>query len=253
MLAIERRNEILTKLQEDKRVVVSDLSQIYHVTEETIRRDLEKLEKEGLAKKTYGGAVLNDSFYTDLPYTVRKKANVLSKQQIAERIVSRIGDGAHIMLDASSTALFVAKQLKDRKNLTIITNSIEILLEISDRSGWNILCTGGMLKEGGLALVGYQAERMFSSFHVDYAIFSSKGIDIESGIMDSNENDAQMKRLMSKAAKERILVVDYTKFERVSFVKVCEWTDIDLLVTDKEPEERWKRALEAFQVELIYE
>ena len=89
MLAIERRNEILTKLQEDKRVVVSDLSQIYHVTEETIRRDLEKLEKEGLAKKTYGGAVLNDSFYTDLPYTVRKKANVLSKQQIAERIVSR--------------------------------------------------------------------------------------------------------------------------------------------------------------------
>lgn len=253
MLAIERRNEILTKLQEDKRVVVSDLSQIYHVTEETIRRDLEKLEKEGLAKKTYGGAVLNDSFYIDLPYTVRKKANVLSKQQIAERIVSRIEDGAHIMLDASSTALFVAKQLKDRKNLTIITNSIEILLEISDRSGWNILCTGGMLKEGGLALVGYQAERMLSSFHVDYAIFSSKGIDIESGIMDSNENDAQMKRLMSKAAKERILVVDYTKFEKISFVKVCEWTDIDLLVTDKEPEERWKQALTSFQVELIYE
>ncbi len=157
------------------------------------------------------------------------------------------------MLDASSTALFVAKQLKDRKNLTIITNSIEILLEISDRSGWNILCTGGMLKEGGLALVGYQAERMFSSFHVDYAIFSSKGIDIESGIMDSNENDAQIKRLMTKAAKERILVVDYTKFERISFVKVCEWTDIDLLVTDKEPEERWKQALESFQVELIYE
>ena len=253
MLAIERRNEILTKLQEDKRVVVSDLSQIYHVTEETIRRDLEKLEKEGLAKKTYGGAVLNDSFYIDLPYTVRKKANVLSKQQIAERIVSRIEDGAHIMLDASSTALFVAKQLKDRKNLTIITNSIEILLEISDRSGWNILCTGGALKEGGLALVGYQAERMLSSFHVDYAIFSSKGIDIENGIMDSNENDAQMKRLMSKAAKERILVVDYTKFEKISFVKVCEWTDIDLLVTDKEPEERWKQALTSFQVELIYE
>ena len=142
---------------------------------------------------------------------------------------------------------------KETKNLTIITNSIEILLEISDRSGWNILCTGGMLKEGGLALVGYQAERMFSSFHVDYAIFSSKGIDIESGIMDSNENDAQIKRLMTKAAKERILVVDYTKFERISFVKVCEWTDIDLLVTDKEPEERWKQALESFQVELIYE
>ena len=80
MLAIERRSEILARLQEERKVVVSDLSQLYNVTEETIRRDLEKLENEGLAKKTYGGAVLNESFNIDLPYTVRKKANVSGKQ-----------------------------------------------------------------------------------------------------------------------------------------------------------------------------
>lgn len=253
MLAIERRNEILAKLQEDKKVVVNDLSQFYNVTEETIRRDLEKLEREGLAKKTYGGAVLNDSFHIDLPYTVRKKANVLSKQQMAEKIASIVEDGAHIMLDASSTALFAAKRLKDKKNLTIITNSIEILLEISDRSGWNILSTGGTLKEGGLALVGCQAERMLSSFCVDYAIFSSKGVDRENGIMDSNESDAQIKKLMLKAAKKRIIAVDYSKFDKISFTRVSEWAEIDLLVTDKEPTQQWKQTLASYQVELLYE
>lgn len=253
MLAIERRNEILATLQAERKVVVSDLSQRYQVTEETIRRDLEKLENEGLAKKTYGGAVLNESFNIDLPYTVRKKANVESKQQIAEMIVSMIEDGDHIMLDASSTALFVAKRMKDKKNITVITNSVEILLELSDRTGWKILSTGGRLKEGGLALVGYQAERMISTFHVDYAIFSCKGVDIENGLTDANESDAQIKKMISKAAKKKILAVDHSKFDRISFTQVCELSEIDMVVTDEEPDERWKQVFANAGIELVCE
>lgn len=252
MLAIERRNEILAKLQEQKKVVVNDLSQQYNVTEETIRRDLEKLEKEGLAKKTYGGAVLNESFNTDLPYTVRKKANVKGKQYIAEKIGQMIEDGDHIMLDASSTALFIAKKIKDKKNITVITNSVEILIELSDRSGWKILSTGGRLKEGGLALVGYQAERMIRMFHVDYAIFSCKGIDMERGVTDSNESDAQIKKIICKAAKKKILAVDSSKFDRISFTEVCELADLDMIVTDAEPDEKWKQVFLAAQIEAVY-
>lgn len=252
MLAIERRNEILARLQEEGKVVVSDLSQRYHVTEETIRRDLEKLEQEGLAKKTYGGAVLNESFNTDLPYTVRKKANVDGKQMIAEKIAAMIEDGDHIMLDASSTALFIAKRMKDKKNITVITNSVEILLELSDRTGWKILSTGGRLKEGGLALVGYQAERMISTFHVDYAIFSCKGIDIEHGLTDANESDAQIKKMISKAAEKKILAVDHSKFNKISFTQVCELSEIDMIVTDTEPTEEWKQAFAAAEITLMY-
>lgn len=241
MLAIERRNEILSRLQEERKVVVSDLSQMYHVTEETIRRDLEKLENEGLAKKTYGGAVLNESFNVDLPYTVRKKANVESKQQIADMIADMIGDGDQLILDASSTALFIAKRIKDKKNITVITNSVEILLELSDRNGWKILSTGGRLKEGGLALVGYQAERMISTYHVDYAIFSCKGIDMEHGITDANESDAQIKKMISKAAKKKILAADHSKFDRVSFTQVCSLSEIDMVVTDESPAEGWRQ------------
>lgn len=253
MLAIERRNEILARLQEERKVVVSDLSQLYNVTEETIRRDLEKLENEGLAKKTYGGAVLNESFNIDLPYTVRKKANVSGKQIIAEKVANMIEDGDHILLDASSTALFVAKRMKDKKNITVITNSLEILLELSDRTGWKIFSTGGRLKEGGLALVGYQAERMISTFHVDYAIFSCKGMDIEHGLTDANESDAQIKKMISKAAKKKILAVDHSKFDKISFTQVCDLSEIDMVVTDVEPTEAWKQAFASAGIELVYD
>ena len=114
MLALERRNLILEKLQEEKRVVVSELSQLYSVSEETIRRDLDKLEKEGLATKSYGGAVINEDVGIDLPFNVRKNQNVQGKQKMAEIAASMVNDGDHIFLDASTTAVFVAKALKEK-------------------------------------------------------------------------------------------------------------------------------------------
>ncbi len=252
MLAIERRSQILTKLQQERRVLVSDLSQEYKVTEETIRRDLEKLEKEGVAKKTYGGAILNDNFNSDLPYTVRKKSNVANKQQIAEIIADMIEDGDHIIMDASSTALYVAKSIKNKKNITLITNSVEIIIELSDITGWRILSTGGSLREGSLSFVGYQAEDMIKKFHVDKAIISCKGVDIENGFTDSNEMDAQVKKAILKSARQKILAVDSSKFDKISFTKIGDFSDIDLIVTDNPLEERWKKILSNNGVEVLY-
>ena len=154
MLALERRNLILEKLQEEKRVVVSELSQLYNVSEETIRRDLDKLEHEGYAIKSYGGAVINENMSIDMPFNVRKNRNVLGKQKIAELVAGMIHDGDQIMLDASTTAVFIAKAIKDKERLTVITNSIEIMIELADVSGWTIISTGGTMKEGYLALLG---------------------------------------------------------------------------------------------------
>ena len=115
MLAIERKNQILTILQDEKKVVVAELSAKFGVSEETIRRDLEKLEKEGYVVKAYGGAVLNENAQKDLPSMVRRKTNIVGKQRIAELISARIKDGDSIMLDASSTALYIAQKIKDKK------------------------------------------------------------------------------------------------------------------------------------------
>ncbi|HBT63108.1 MAG TPA: DeoR/GlpR transcriptional regulator [Ruminococcaceae bacterium] len=253
MLAIERKNAILSKLLMEGKVLVNDLSREYGVTEETIRRDLEKLEKEGFAKKTYGGAVKIENFNIDLPFHVRKQTNVESKQYIASVIGSMISDGDYIMLDSSTTALNIIKSIMHKKKITLITNSIEILLELSNKSGWTVISTGGMLKEGSLSLVGYQAERMVSSFHVDMAICSSKGLDSEMGVTDSNERDAEIKKAFFKSAKKRILALDSSKFDKTSFVKVCDISDINMIVTEKKPSDFWTEQLRQTGVEVVYE
>ena len=112
MLAIERRNDILERLQADKRVVVSELSAIYQVSEETIRRDLEKLENDGLVIKSYGGAVLNEHSIFDLPFNIRKNQKIVEKEKIARLIAGMVRDGEALMLDASSTDVYIAKALK---------------------------------------------------------------------------------------------------------------------------------------------
>jgi len=240
MLAIERRNEILEKLRTEQRVLVSELSEHYGVTEETIRRDLDKLEKEGYATKTYGGAIFGNSTKIDLSYTIRNRTNVEAKRSIADIINKIIEDGDHIMFDDSSTSLYIAKKIKTKKkNLTVITNSIEIVMELADVEDWNIMSTGGTLKAESLALVGHQAQQMIQNYHVDKAFISCKGIDPSSGITDSNENHSLIKKTMISAAKETVLALDSSKFNKTSFVQIADFDAIDYVVTDEKPDKNW--------------
>lgn len=252
MLALERRNLILEKLQEEKRVVVSELSQLYNVSEETIRRDLDKLENEGYAIKSYGGAVINENMSIDMPFNVRKNRNVLGKQKIAEIVADMIRDGDQIMLDASTTAVFVAKAIKEKQRLTVITNSIEIMIELADVSGWNIISTGGTMKEGYLALLGSKAEAALRGYFVDKAIVSCKAFDMERGIMDSNDLFAQAKQTMMNSAKESILAVDHSKFDNMSFSKVTDIHNLTVVVTDQKPSEQWLEFLETHKIKCYY-
>lgn len=252
MLAIERRNVILARLQSEGKVIVSDLSRDFGVTEETIRRDLEKLDNEGLAKKTYGGAVINQNLNTDVPFNVRKRSNVENKQHIAEKIAGLIQDGDYLMLDASTTAIHVAKSIKNRKNITLITNSVEILLELSDKEGWNVLSTGGVLKQGSLSLVGSSAERMIRGYHVDMAVCSSKGIDQQMGVTESNEKDSEIKRAIFATANHKVLAIDSSKFDRISFVRVCDLREVDTIVTDSAPPDQWIEYCKQNNIDLIY-
>ena len=252
MLAIERRNEILMKLQAERRVVVSELSQLYDVSEETIRRDLEKLVNEGVAIKSYGGAVINENANLEVPFNIRKNYNVIGKQKIAEQIAAMVKDGESLMLDASSTALYIAKALKEKKNLTVITNSIEIIVELMDMPEWKVLSTGGLSREGSFALVGPQTDKMLKSYHVDKAVISCKGFDLESGITDSDELHANNKITMLGAAGKKILAVDKSKFDKTAFTAIGALDDITTVVTDEEPDRRWLQAFEDAGIECVY-
>ena len=252
MLAIERRREIIARLATNGKVIVTELARDFCVTEETIRRDLEKLDKEGLVSKTYGGAVSKHSPALDLPYNIRESVNIAEKQHIANKIAETIADGERIMLDSSSTALYIVKRLKDKKNLTIITNGVKILFEVADKQDWTVLSTGGVLKKNALALTGSSAEKMIATYHVDTAICSCKGLDAELGFSDSNENDSLIKQAMFQSAERRILAADSGKFDKKSFVRVGELSEVDMIVTDAPPSEKWQKVCAERNITLLY-
>ena len=252
MLAIERRNKILVILRENKHVVVSELAKMFDVSEETIRRDLDKLDKEGHVVKTYGGAVLSEGSESELPYVVRKKANVEAKQKIAELAAGIVVDGDVLILDASSTAVFIAQKIKTKKEITLITNSIEVLMELSDVVGWKILSTGGMLKERSSALLGSAAEEFLSHYHVDKAFISCKGIDMNLGFSDSSDMHASVKRKMLRAASQTFFAVDSSKFNKQFFMSISGFSGIDAVITDREPSSDWSNLFAENGVECLF-
>ncbi|MCR5626618.1 MAG: DeoR/GlpR family DNA-binding transcription regulator [Lachnospiraceae bacterium] len=252
MLAVERRNLILEELQKNKKVIVSDLARDFEVSEETIRRDLDRLDKDGLAIKSYGGAVINENASIDMPFNVRKKNNIPGKQKIAELVSTLIDDGDHIILDPSTTAVFIAKALKDKSRLTVITNSIEVIIELSDVSDWNVISSGGRVKEGYLALVGPHAVDGLGQYNVEKAIISCKGIDINKGVTDGNEQFSEAKQTMIKSAQQTILAVDHSKFDNLAFSKICDIQNLDTVVTDEKPSDKWLDIFDSMGIKCVY-
>jgi len=252
MLAIERRRKIISLLEERNSVLVPELSKIFTVTEETVRRDLEKLEIEGFLKRTYGGAVINDSVNTELPIKIREATNIEGKQAIGNKVAEYIKDGDIIILDSSTTALQVAGHIKDKKKITVITNSVKVVTELANAKGCKVISTGGNLRENAMSFVGHLAENSIKNFNVDIAIICCKGIDLEKEITESNDMEAEVKKAMIKAADKTFLVVDYTKFNKVSFIKMMNLENIDCLFTDRKLSEDWEKLLANKNIELIY-
>ena len=252
MLAVERRKCILEKIHKEKRVIVSALSREFEVSEETIRRDLDKLAEEGHVIKSYGGAVINEVSGIDLPFNVRWKSNSFGKQKIAELVSREIFDGDHIFLDASTTAVFIAKAMKQKRHLTVVTNSIENFLELSDVSGWDIISTGGCLAQGTMSLLGNKAVENIRSYNADKVFFSCKGLDLEKGVTEGSDEIGCIKQAMMASAEKVYLTVDSTKFGKTGFSNICQLPAIDVIVTDKRPEDKWMEHFKKLGIQCIY-
>lgn len=239
-------------LLNDKKVLVSDLSQKFSVTEETIRRDLEKLEAENFATRTYGGAVLNgEEIVSNIPFYKRAERNFEQKQNIAIKTIQLLKNKSTISADSSSTVMETLKLLKDRNDLTIVTNSTEALRELM-LSTVNIMSTGGMFNKQSLSLQGTLAEQSIANYNVDSALISCKGLDIVTGITDSNEDEAKLKKRMILQSNEVILLADSSKFDKKAFVHLTDLTNITTVVTDLEPSQDWINFFEKNQIQLIY-
>mgnify|MGYP002554244591 CR=1 FL=1 len=153
---------------------------------------------------------------------------------------------------AGVTAGMKVAKLKEKKNLTVITNSVELVVELNGIDGWTIILTGGRLKPDSLALVGDQTQQMLHRFHVDTAIMSCKGIDMEAAITDSNDLHAEVKHAMVRAAKQPILVVDGSKFDKVSFVSIAKLKEVSIVVTNCRPSQEWMRCFARHGIQCVF-
>ena len=251
MLGIERRRKIMDRLNLDKRVYVAELSKFFNVTEETIRRDLEKLESQDLLRRSYGGAVLNEHTNEDLSFIKRTTINSSDKGIIAEKAIGLIEDGDTIMIDSSTTCLSLMQHLKQKRDLTIITNSIRLINDFVN-SPFTMISTGGVLRANSFALTGDSAYATLRKYYVDLSIISCKGLDREKGLMESNEAESSIKQIMIAQARRTILLADHSKFNKTAFIKTCDFTDISTIVTDMTPGEVWMEYLAKQQIRLIY-
>lgn len=243
MLALERQKRIIELVEQEESVKVVELSKLFDVTEETIRRDLEKIEKQGILKRTYGGAVIDHrqtKETDDTPFNTRVKENITGKQKIALAISHMLNEGEVIMLDPSTTCLEIAKNIEKGKRLTVITNSISILSELSSHEELNILSTGGTLRKRSLSLIGPTAKDNIKNYYADKAIISCRGATLDRGIMDTNELEIEIKKAMIECAKEIVLAIDSTKIEKNAMYKLTELKNVDYIVVDKKLPVEWE-------------
>lgn len=246
MLVAERHSLIKQIIKEMNSVKVIDLAQRFNVTEETIRRDFLKLENEGWLKRSHGGAVYVDN-QADQPLVQREVLQVKEKQKIAKRAVENVNEGDIIMLDASSTAWFMAKALPNIK-LTVVTNALNIIEELSRKHNINVISTGGTLDHDSMSFVGPQTVLSLKAYHVTKLFISCKGLAIDEGFTESNEQQNAVKQQMLLSSSEHYFLLDYTKISRKSFTKLADIESADYLITDRVVSPSTKEVLNKQQV-----
>ena len=241
--ASERQAQISAYLEERGYASLKDLVGRFGVSVTTIRRDLSEMEGRGTAKRTHGGAFHLDAPDHPLDYARRRAQNVAEKRAIGQLAASLIQDGEAVLLDGGTTAYQVAEHLRDRR-LQVVTNSLPVATLLGKSSETEVVFLGGsIMPRTGVAL-GRYAENMLRALHVRWAVMGTAGIT-EEGLFNANLLMVEVEHLMIDAADETIVVVDHSKFGRRSLVHLCDFEQLNHLVTDSGVAGNWVELVES--------
>ena len=248
MFALERQKRILELLEENGSVWVSRLSVELGVTEETVRRDLEKLEAQEALMRTHGGAVPVSQTSYELSYEKRKRTNVDVKQKLAKAASAHVMAGDTVFLDASTTTFYMARELKGLRNLTVITNSVRIVSELAGCDGIKLIAVGGVVSDNQSYVGDIAVQTIEREYFAGKMFFSSKGVTAAAGILDSNEFECATKAAMLKNCEEAYYLCDSSKIGKVGFLKLAGFEQIQHVITDAALEEDFANALESWHI-----
>ena len=228
----ERRQGIARIVQDRARASVAELSAMFSVSEVTIRNDLAMLEAQGSLIRTHGGAVAGGRSRAELAFEVRERVHRAEKARIGAEAAGLVHDGDSIGLDASTTALHVARNLKSRKELTVVTNGIRAASELAGRPGITVLMPGGAVRWEAYSLVGRWGTVMLRQVNIQKLFVGAVGFTLDEGLTDVNAEEAEIKRAMVASAKDVIGVFDHTKWNRVALATFCSADQLRLVISD---------------------
>ncbi|MED2255753.1 DeoR/GlpR family DNA-binding transcription regulator [Brevibacillus parabrevis] len=232
MLAAERHSKILEQLRAEQSVTVSELSQALDVSEVTIRKDLIKLENDGLLTRIHGGATITDFLPVERSFTEKLAERSEEKLAIAHQALSHIQPGDTIMIGAGTTTMELAKLLRGMNDLTVVTNAVNIAMELNSQGKHHVILIGGEMRHKSFALVGSVAAENLRNLSVFKCFIGADGIHPEHGLTTLNLAEAQINQVMMERARKVYVLVDYSKFGETHLAKFAGVSDVDRIITD---------------------
>lgn len=250
VLPIQRKQLILERLSQNKSESITNLSALLHVSEMTVRRDLKRLENEGMVELLHGGALL----LSESGFSEKEQSEGEVKRKIAQYAVEKfVTDNEIIVMEAGTTVAMMCHFLSRYKNLTILTNGLDTLHKLRKLiPASTVMSSGGILRDISHTFVGPVAEQFFKQFHPNVAFVSASGYTVRQGFTDPNMLEAHVKQAMHRSAQRRIMLMDSTKFGICSLYTTFNVSDIDILVTDKGIDEETLNELNKHHIEVHF-
>ena len=247
----ERKKVIINILSKQDRVRIPELVDILGVSGETIRRDLDRMEKENLLKKVHGGAVKEKGAF-ELPYDQKSMVNAEEKYAICKAAADIVEDGDIIIIGHGTTASHMIHYLKDKKGVMIVTPSVPILLMCLDgHFVGRVIFTGGELDKEQKLTAGPIAENMLGELKVNKAFIAAGGISVNGAITDYDINGANLSRKMIERADDVVILADHSKFGKATFAHIASLPEISTVITDSKLSSEWRKRLESFDIKTV--
>ncbi|MDX9991821.1 MAG: DeoR/GlpR family DNA-binding transcription regulator [Anaerolineales bacterium] len=249
--AEERQNNIVNLLARQGRLSVSEIVEQFKISEATARRDLETLAEQGKLYRVHGGALPMKQAPPELPILQREQEQFFEKQSIGQAAAALVADGETIFLGSGTTILEVARNLRSRQNLTVITNSLPVLNTLSGLPGINLIALGGILRPSELSFIGHITEQALAEVRADKVIIGVHAISLENGLTNDYLPETMTDRAILNAGREVIVAADYSKLNAVATAFLAPITSIDSLVTDPNAPQDFLDALKAAGIQVI--
>ncbi len=228
---VERLRAILNLIDTESTTAVDELASALSVSSATVRRDLAQLAGQGLVLRSHGGAVRVDRGY-ELPIRYRETSQAGEKRRIGQAAAELVGEGAVVGVNGGTTTMEVSRALATRRNLTVVTNALNIGAELALRPNIRLVVTGGIARTASFELSGPAAERAIQDYNIDVAFIGVDGVDPVSGCTAHNDSEALSNAALVRRAAKVIVVADHTKLGQVKFARICEIAAVNILITD---------------------